>query len=134
LEYVMDAAYYRQKAAKARFRETLEEAVAEGALEPLDTELTAAAMLACLEGILLVAKARDDPEVVLTPGPAIGALRIERRNREETASVTGATRRGTARHCRPRIEVRDKVFLGSRSRHGYQTTEPNPGSLFRPGH
>jgi TetR/AcrR family transcriptional repressor of nem operon len=117
LDYMVDAAYYWQKAAKdiegrvrgclfgnlalevstreevlraklmavfnktkERFRETLEEAVAAGALAPLDTGKTAAAMLAFLEGIILLAKAQNDPEVILTLGPAMKTLRIERVN------------------------------------------------------
>lgn len=117
LDYMVDAAYYWQKAAKdiegrvrgclfgnlalevstreevlraklmavfnktkERFQETLEEAVAAGALAPLDTGKTAAAMLAYLEGIILLAKTQNDPEVVLTLGPAMKTLRIERPN------------------------------------------------------
>lgn len=114
LEYLVDAAYYWQKAAKdiegrvrgclfgnlaleistreemlrakllavfnrtkARFRETLEQAVAEGAIAALDTEETAAAMLAYLEGVILLAKTQNDPEVIRVLGPAIKSLRIE---------------------------------------------------------
>lgn len=117
LDYMIDAAYYWQKAAKDiegrmpgclfgnlalevstrddvlrakltavfnkakdRFRETLDEAVATGAMAPLDTESTAAAMLAYLEGIILLAKTRNDPDVVRILGPAIKTLRIERMN------------------------------------------------------
>lgn len=114
LDYMVDAAYYWQKAAKdvegrvrgclfgnlalevstreevlraklmavfnktkERFRQTLEEAVAAGALAPLDTGRTAAAMLAYLEGIILLAKAQNDPDVILALGPAMKTLRIE---------------------------------------------------------
>ncbi|MEN8175000.1 MAG: TetR/AcrR family transcriptional regulator [Pseudomonadota bacterium] len=117
LDYMVDAAYYWQKAAKDiegrmpgclfgnlalemstrddvlrakltavfskakdKFRETLEEAVAAGAIAPLDTEHTAEAMLAFLEGAILLAKTRNDPEVVRVLGPAIKTLRIERLN------------------------------------------------------
>lgn len=66
--------------ASARFRDTLDEAVARGEVAPLDTEATAAAMLAYLEGIILLAKARNEPEVVQVLGPAIKTLRIERMN------------------------------------------------------
>jgi len=62
---------------KERFREALEEAVATGALAPLDTEKTATAMLAYLEGIILLAKTQNDPDVVRILGPAIKSLRIE---------------------------------------------------------
>ncbi|MCB1792269.1 MAG: TetR/AcrR family transcriptional regulator [Gammaproteobacteria bacterium] len=114
LDYMIDAAYYWQKAAKdiegrmpgclfgnlalevstrddvlraklhavfqkasARFHETLDEAVEAGVLAPLNTEATAQAMLAYLEGVILLAKTRNDPEVVRILGPAIKTLRIE---------------------------------------------------------
>ena len=114
LDYMVDAAYYWQKAAKDmegrmpgclfgnlalevstrddvirarinavfdkardRFLQTLEEAVSTGAIAPLDSELTASAMLAYLEGIILLAKTRNDPDVVLHLGPALKSIRIE---------------------------------------------------------
>lgn len=114
LDYMIDAAYYWQKAtvdhagrmrgclfgnlalemstrddvmraklnavfdrARDRFRATLDEAVAAGALAHLDSEATAMAMLAYLEGIILLAKTRNEPEVILRLGPAIKTLRIE---------------------------------------------------------
>ncbi|MES9843584.1 MAG: TetR/AcrR family transcriptional regulator [Candidatus Sedimenticola sp. 6PFRAG5] len=117
LDYMVDAAYYWQKAAKdieghmpgclfgnlalevstrddvlraklnavfdkarARFHETLDEAVETGAMSPLDTKATAAAMLAYLEGIILLAKTKNDPDLVLLLGPAIKTLRIELNN------------------------------------------------------
>lgn len=118
LDYVIDAAYYWQKAmqdkdlekrmpgclfgnlalevstrdevlraklgavfdkAEARFRDTLEEAVATGALAALDTDRTAAAMLAYLEGVILMAKTKNDPDVILDLGRAIKTLRVEGR-------------------------------------------------------
>lgn len=117
LDYLIDAAYYWQKAtrdidgrmpgclfgnlalemstrddvmraklnavfdrAKEQFRVTLDEAVDAGALPSLDSDSTAQAMLAYLEGIILLAKARNDPDVILTLGPAIKTLRIEPRH------------------------------------------------------
>jgi len=114
LDYMIDAAYYWQKAstdpegrmrgclfgnlalemstrdevmraklnavfekAKDKFRATLDEAVQRSALAALDTEQTAMAMLAYLEGVILLAKARNAPEVILVLGPAIKTLRIE---------------------------------------------------------
>ena len=114
LDYMIDAAYYWQKAssdlegrmpgclfgnlalemstrddvmrarlnavfdkARDKFRATLDEAVQTGALAAMDTEATASAMLAYLEGIILLAKTRNDPEVILVLGPAIKTLRIE---------------------------------------------------------
>jgi TetR/AcrR family transcriptional repressor of nem operon len=114
LDYMVDAAYFWQKAAKdlegrmpgclfgnlalevstrdevlraklnavfekasSRFHETLEEAVELGLIPPLDTAATAQAMLAFLEGVILLAKTRNDPEVVRILGPAIKTLRIE---------------------------------------------------------
>jgi len=117
LDYMIDAAYYWQKATKDikgrmrgclfgnlalevsthddvlraklsvvfnitrdRFRETLDEAMSSGAIDPLNTEATADAMLAYLEGIILLAKTRNDPEVIRILGPAIKTLRIEQFN------------------------------------------------------
>ncbi|SDX42163.1 transcriptional regulator, TetR family [Thiocapsa roseopersicina] len=114
LDYLVDAAYYWQKAAtdiegrmpgclfgnlalemstrddvmraklnavfdraRDKFRATLDEAVQAGALAAMDTEATASAMLAYLEGIILLAKTRNDPDVILVLGPAIKTLRIE---------------------------------------------------------
>jgi TetR/AcrR family transcriptional regulator, transcriptional repressor for nem operon len=114
LDYMIDAAYYWQKAAKDiegrmpgclfgnlalemstrddvmraklnavfekakdKFRVTLDEAVAAGTMAPMNTECTATAMLAYLEGIILLAKSRNDPDVILRLGPAIKTLRIE---------------------------------------------------------
>jgi TetR/AcrR family transcriptional repressor of nem operon len=56
---------------------TLDEAVAAGTMAPMNTECTATAMLAYLEGIILLAKSRNDPDVILRLGPAIKTLRIE---------------------------------------------------------
>lgn len=114
LDYLIDAAYYWQKAAKdiegrmpgclfgnlalemstrddvmraklnavfdrarGKFHATLDEAVQTGALTAMNTEATATAMLAYLEGIILLAKTRNDPDVILVLGPAIKTLRIE---------------------------------------------------------
>ena len=114
LDYMIDAAYYWQKAAKdiegrmpgclfgnlaleistrddvlraklnavfdkasRRFHEALDQAVELGEIPPLDSEATASAMLAFLEGIILLAKTRNDPEVIRDLGPAIKTLRIE---------------------------------------------------------
>lgn len=114
LDYMVDAAYYWQKAAKdidgrmpgclfgnlaleistrdevlraklnavfdkagTRFHETLAEAIERGLIAPLDTAATAQAMLAFLEGVILLAKSRNDPEVVRMLGPAIKTIRIE---------------------------------------------------------
>ena len=44
---------------------------------PMDTAATASAMLAYLEGMILLAKTSNDPEVIRVLGPAIKTLRIE---------------------------------------------------------
>lgn len=114
LDYMIDAGYFWQKAAKdiegrmpgclfgnlalevsthddvlraklnavfqkasSRFHETLDEAVELGLVAPLDTDATSQAMLAFFEGVILLAKTRNDPEVVRILGPAIKTLRIE---------------------------------------------------------
>ncbi|MES9863280.1 MAG: TetR family transcriptional regulator C-terminal domain-containing protein, partial [Candidatus Thiodiazotropha sp. 4PDIVS1] len=118
LDYMVDAVYYWQKAAKSvegrmpgclfgnlalevstrdevlrarlnavfdkassRFNEALEEAIEIGDILPLDTKATATAMLAYLEGVILLAKTRNDPEVVRSLGPAIKSIRIEHKHK-----------------------------------------------------
>jgi len=51
--------------------EALADAIAAGDLEKLDTRATAAAMVAYIEGLTLLAKTQNDPEVVRTLGPAM---------------------------------------------------------------
>jgi TetR/AcrR family transcriptional regulator, transcriptional repressor for nem operon len=117
LDYLIDAAYYWQKAAKnlegrmpgclfgnlvlevstrddvlraklsavfdktkSRFEQTLIEAVEAGAISALDTDLTADAMLSYLEGMILLAKSRNDPELIQHLGPALKGIRIELMN------------------------------------------------------
>lgn len=63
--------------AKDRFKDTLDEAVEQGVIKPLDSETTAEAMLAYLEGMILLAKAENDPEVIYRLGPALKNIRIE---------------------------------------------------------
>jgi TetR/AcrR family transcriptional repressor of nem operon len=63
--------------AKLRFKNTLDEAIEQGEIEPLNTLLTAEAMLAYLEGMILLAKSENDPEVIYKLGPAIKTIRIE---------------------------------------------------------
>lgn len=117
LDYLIDAAYYWQKAAKDiegrmpgclfgnlvlevstrddilraklsavfdktknRFEQTLSQAVETGAVAPLDTDLTAQAMLSYLEGMILLAKSRNEPELIQKLGAAIKGIRIELSN------------------------------------------------------
>jgi len=68
-------AVFRQ--AKARFQDTLEQAVSKNEIAPLDTERTAEAMLAYLEGLILLAKASNDPETIYRLGSALKTIRIE---------------------------------------------------------
>jgi TetR/AcrR family transcriptional repressor of nem operon len=63
--------------AKRRFEETLVEAIEQGVIPSLHVSLTAEAMLAYLEGMILIAKAENDPEVLYRLGPAIKTIRIE---------------------------------------------------------
>lgn len=55
---------------------TLDEAVQAGDIPPCDTAATAAAMFAYIEGLMLMAKTRNDPEVVRKLGPAAATIRI----------------------------------------------------------
>ena len=61
----------------SRFRDTLDEAVEKGMVKPLDSGATAEAMMAYLEGMILIAKAQNDPEVIYRLGPALKSIRIE---------------------------------------------------------
>ena len=61
---------------EAYFREALEVSVAAEELSQVDTAATAEAMLAFLEGVLLMAKTRNDPEIIRRLGPAVGDILI----------------------------------------------------------
>lgn len=63
---------------ESRFAAVLEEAVAAGDIEPIDTAATARAMLAYVEGVLLMAKTANDPELIRQLGHALPAIRIHR--------------------------------------------------------
>ncbi|ABK43316.1 transcriptional regulator, TetR family [Magnetococcus marinus MC-1] len=62
--------------ASGQFHATLSEAVQQGALPPMQIEATAEAMLAFLEGVILLAKTRNDPEVVRRLGSALKSVRV----------------------------------------------------------
>lgn len=63
-------------ASKSKFDQTLRQAIAQGTIEEINTELTAEAMLAYLEGMILLAKANNDPELLYRLGPALKTIRI----------------------------------------------------------
>lgn len=63
--------------AKDRFKDTLDEAAEQGIIPPLNSDVTAEAMLAYLEGMILLAKAENDPEVIYRLGPVLKTIRIE---------------------------------------------------------
>ena len=65
--------------AKSRFEEALDDAVDRKDIPPLDSGLTAEAMLAYLEGMILFAKAQNDPEIIYRLGPALANIRIEQK-------------------------------------------------------
>lgn len=62
----------------AYIRAAVSDAVQSGALPPVDEAATAEAMLGYLEGIQLLAKAQNDPELIRRLGPAVTAIRIPR--------------------------------------------------------
>lgn len=62
---------------QARFEQALNEAQTAGEIDGVDIPATAAAMLAYLEGILLLAKTANDPEVIRRLGPAFAQIRID---------------------------------------------------------
>jgi TetR/AcrR family transcriptional regulator, transcriptional repressor for nem operon len=61
---------------EAPIEEALADAIAAGDLPKLDTRATATAMVAYLEGLTLLAKTHNDPEVVRTLGPAMLNLAV----------------------------------------------------------
>ena len=60
-------------------RKLWNDAVERKDIAPLDSELTAEAMLAYLEGMILFAKAQNDPEIIYRLGSALATIRIEQR-------------------------------------------------------
>lgn len=65
---------------ESRFASVLEEAVAAGDIDEIDTAATARAMLAYVEGILLMAKTANDPELIRQLGHALPGIRIDPRD------------------------------------------------------
>lgn len=61
----------------AALQATLDEAVRKGEIAPCDTAATASAMFAYMEGLMLLAKTRNDPEVIHELGSAMLGIRIE---------------------------------------------------------
>lgn len=57
-------------------RAAISDAVQSGAIPPVDEEATADAMLAYFEGIQLLAKARNEPELIRRLGPAMKSIRV----------------------------------------------------------
>ena len=61
-------------------RDTLQEAVDKGEMENMDVGATAEAMLAYFEGLMLLAKTRNDPAVLRELLPAISNIRIPQKH------------------------------------------------------
>lgn len=61
---------------EAYFIQALEEAGEAGEIGAVDIEATAQAMLGYLEGIMLLAKTRNDPDLLRRLGPALADIRI----------------------------------------------------------
>jgi TetR/AcrR family transcriptional repressor of nem operon len=59
-----------------QLRIAVADAIQDGELPPVDEEATAEAMLGYLEGIQLLAKARNDPELIRRLGPAVKSIRV----------------------------------------------------------
>ena len=54
----------------------LDQALHEGEIAPCNTAATAAAMFAFIEGLMLLAKTRNDPELIREIGAAMLTIRI----------------------------------------------------------
>ncbi len=61
---------------EALIRENLSAAVEQGEIGAIDIDATASAMIAYLEGIMMMAKTRNDPELIRTLMPAMADIRI----------------------------------------------------------
>lgn len=61
---------------RAGIRQALREALETGEMQDVDVDATAHAMLAYLEGVMLMAKTRNDPEVIRQLFPALAQIRI----------------------------------------------------------
>lgn len=61
---------------RAWFQGALDDAAADGNISGTDTRATAEAMLAYLEGVLLLARTRNNARLVLELGPAVSGIRI----------------------------------------------------------
>lgn len=64
------------RAVADHLRTAVADAVASGAIEEVDVDATAEAMLAYVEGVQLLAKTRNDPELIRQLGPAITSIRV----------------------------------------------------------
>jgi TetR/AcrR family transcriptional repressor of nem operon len=62
---------------RERLAETLDQAQADASLPPLDSRASADAMLAYLQGLQLLSRTRNDPEVIRRLGPAMLQVLIE---------------------------------------------------------
>jgi TetR/AcrR family transcriptional repressor of nem operon len=60
-------------------RQTLVEAIEVGEIGDVDVDATAEAMYAYLEGVMLMAKTRNDAELIKTLAPAVADIRIARK-------------------------------------------------------
>lgn len=61
---------------ETELRTTLEEAVRTGDIPPCDTAATASAMFAYMEGLMLMAKTNNDPDIVRRLGHAMLGIRV----------------------------------------------------------
>lgn len=66
------------RALAKHFQSAISDAIHSGAMPPADEEATADAMLSYVEGIQLMAKARNDPELIRRLGPAVKSIRVPR--------------------------------------------------------
>lgn len=63
----------------------LQDAIAQGDIADLDAHATAMAIFTYIEGLMLMAKTRNDPEIVKNLGGAILGIRIEKKDSAEAA-------------------------------------------------
>ncbi len=61
-----------------KLKTTLDEAVKLGEIEPIDTAGTALAMFSFIEGLVLMAKTRNDPEIIRQLGGSILGIKVKK--------------------------------------------------------
>ena len=74
---------------RAPFEENLNDAIAAGEIPAIDVRETAEAMIAYMEGCMLMAKTQNDPELFRTLAPRLTRLCVPQRSGDDDVGPTG---------------------------------------------